>query len=178
MPSPTKTEFSELLPKLNEIDEKNEKAINALQQQVTELKGKTRQCGQSRSLMLSTTQSKSKHGYHDHASHDEQITFPHKSLMGGIQGQASGPYSSVDSQVNPSGNGNVPSSGNPGFSSIQTDELKVEYRAIADTYSRLRLPGDMRYNGSRVEVKQSCKDATYALTTLARYLETCLKIAS
>ena len=67
---------------------------------------------------------------------------------------------------------------NPGFSSIQTDELKVEYRAIADTYSRLRLPGDMRYNGSRVEVKQSCKDATYALTTSARYLETCLKIAS
>ena len=98
--------------------------------------------------------------------------------MGGIQGQASGPYSSVDSQVNPSGNGNVSSSGNPGFSSIQTDELKVEYRAIADTYSRLRLPGDMRYNGSRVEVKQSCKDATYALTTSARYLETCLKIAS
>ena len=71
MPSPTKTEFSELLPRLNEIDEKNEKSIHALQQQVTGLKGKTRQCSQSRSLMLSTTQSKSKHGYHDYASHDE-----------------------------------------------------------------------------------------------------------
>ena len=68
-------------------------------------------------------------------------------------------------------------SGNSGFQLIQMEELQSDYCAIADSLARLRLSGDLHFQGSKSGVKASAKPMANAVTASARYMETCLKLA-
>ena len=69
-----------------------------------------------------------------------------------------------------------PSSFRGGFAEITSDALQAEFRSIQDSYSRTKLPGDLRLNDSRTGIKQPQREAAQILAKSAKFVETQLKI--
>ena len=63
-----------------------------------------------------------------------------------------------------------------GVATPQVDDLQAEFKAIQDSYSRVRIPGDLKFNGNKVGLKTQHKESANVISTCARYTETCLKI--
>ena len=63
-----------------------------------------------------------------------------------------------------------------GVATPQVDDLQAEFRAIQDSYSRVRIPGDLKFNGNKVGLKAQHKESANVISTCSRYTETCLKI--
>ena len=63
---------------------------------------------------------------------------------------------------------------NPGFGSIQMDDLQGEFHAIQD--SRQCLPNDLRLNVSKSGIKGQSKETASALLMSALYIKTIIKL--
>ncbi len=56
------------------------------------------------------------------------------------------------------------------------EDLQSDYRVIQDSYSKVRLPLDLKFSGSQKGLKPETRDTAAILSTTARYTETCLKV--
>lgn len=65
-----------------------------------------------------------------------------------------------------------------GFSSIDTERLQAEFRVLADSYSKIKLPADIQFHGSRAGIKGSDREVASALFNCTKYVLTTLKILS
>ena len=59
---------------------------------------------------------------------------------------------------------------------ITTDTLQTEYRSVADSYSRVPLPGDLKLNDSKTGLKRTDYPTANVISRNSRYSETLLKI--
>ena len=77
---------------------------------------------------------------------------------------------------NPTG-ANLPASSlSTGLVASQADDIQAEFRAIQDSYARLRVPGDLKFNGNKTGLKAQHKDSANVISNCAKYTETCLKV--
>ena len=78
--------------------------------------------------------------------------------------QPCGPLHLVDSHIG------------AGVPAARMEDIQADFRAIQDSYSRVRLESDMKFNGSKVGLKSTQKEVAAVLSNCARYAETGLKI--
>ena len=65
-----------------------------------------------------------------------------------------------------------------GFAAIQSEDLQAEYGAIRDTVAHHKLPRDLKFSSSSRGIKAQSRDSARISSASARYVETCIKIAS
>ncbi len=62
-----------------------------------------------------------------------------------------------------------------GFSAIQADQLQAEFRVVQDSYSKVRLPADLKFNSDRQGIKSEARATANIIGSAARHAETGLK---
>lgn len=63
-----------------------------------------------------------------------------------------------------------------GSSNLFTAKLQSEYRALADSYSRQKLPDHLKFLGSRAGIKANSCETANVISSGVKYTETILKI--
>ena len=151
MPSPRKSEdidLNSVLKRIEILEERNNRAIKALEERVNSISGARTPKGKAKTLRT----------VNPHAP--ERVGASYDTNAGG--GEDGLDVDDNDPEVSFPQNGSVAanlSAGSQprreGFSAMQTEDLQAEFRAIADVYSRFCLPGDMKFNGFKAGLKQS-----------------------
>ena len=57
-----------------------------------------------------------------------------------------------------------------------SQQSQADFRAIQDAYSKVKLPGDLKFQGSKVGIKNTGKESANILINVAKYGETIVKV--
>lgn len=98
----------------------------------------------------------------------EDISHRLGELEGPTFGQKSPLFSGEDGQQPPSS----------GKSHTTSEDIQAEFQSLKDSVQKVKLPGDLRLNDSRVGIKSFDKAWAGTVTKSARYVETTLKLIS
>ena len=63
-----------------------------------------------------------------------------------------------------------------GLSAFRSEDIQAKFRALQDSYARVKLDPDMKLNGSKIGLKFGQKDVASVLLNCSKYAETGLKI--